>query len=110
MRPEAKESAEWATVRLRYKRPGEDESRLPVVVDAPPAAFDETPADFRFAAATVGYGQLLRESEHLGSTSFDLVAEIAAAAKGEDRSGLRSEMLYLVRTAQQLSAVRTASR
>jgi Ca-activated chloride channel family protein len=111
VRPEANESSEWATVRLRYKQPDEDESRLlAVAVDAPPAAFDDTPADFRFAAATVGYGQLLRESEHLGSTSFDLVAQIAEAAKGEDRSGLRSEMIYLLRTAQQLSEVRTASR
>jgi Ca-activated chloride channel family protein len=110
VRQDAKTSLEWATVRLRYKPPAEDESLLlSAAVEGPPIDFEAAPADFRFAAAAVGYGQLLRESQFLGEATFDSVAAIAEAAKGEDRTGLRSEFVYLLRTAQQLAQVRSSN-
>jgi Ca-activated chloride channel family protein len=43
---------------------------------------------------------ILRESEHKGSATLPLVAEIAGSALGRDQSGYRAEFLDLVRQAE----------
>ncbi len=99
--------AELAWLRLRYKRPGESESVLmerPVPAEAA-TAFEAAPGDARFAAAVAGFGQILRQSVHVGAFDFDAVAEIASAARGEDSFGYRSEFLQLVRLAESAAAL-----
>jgi Ca-activated chloride channel family protein len=93
---------ELATVKLRYKEPDGDTSRLlsMVVQDAGAA---QASSDLRFASAVVEFGMLLRDSEHRGDATFDQAVELARGAQGQDPSGLRAEFVELVRTAQQLA-------
>jgi len=87
-------------VKLRYKEPDRDESRLQTVAVASSA---ESPsADLRFASAVAAFGMLLRDSEHKGSATFESVRELVAGARGEDREGYRAELLGLVAAAESL--------
>lgn len=101
-------SGELAHLRIRYKLPGETESRL---IEQPiPAAlstrFAEAPASARFATAVAGFGQILRSSPYVGDFSLDQVERIAQEARGDDESGYRSEFLQLVRLAGEVDTVR----
>jgi Ca-activated chloride channel family protein len=94
----AADSGELLTVKLRYKEPEGDESRLQsVAVAASPV--DSPSADLRFASAVAAFGMLLRDSEHKGSATWETVRELVSAARGADREGYRAELLQLVATA-----------
>ena len=96
---------EVLTVKLRYKRPEESESRLLARTIATPVPGDARPSDsFRFAAAVAEFGLLLRDSPYRGEAAYELVYERAREALGEDGDGYRSELLSLIRTAGSLSA------
>lgn len=93
-----KETAgELMTLKLRYKWPKTDTSRLietPVKDDG--KNFKAASEDFRFGAAVAGFGMLLRESPHRGKNSFKRVEKIAQDALGHDPFGERAEFLKLV--------------
>ena len=96
---------EVLTVKLRYKRPEESESRLLVRTLMTPADGDAGPSTaFRFAAAVAEFGLLLRDSPYQGDAAYELVYQRALGALGDDEGGRRSELLSLVRTAGSLSA------
>ncbi|MFM8415161.1 MAG: von Willebrand factor type A domain-containing protein [Planctomycetota bacterium] len=96
-------SRELLTVKLRWKKPEGDTSELlEVPLEAQGDAFDAASADLRFAAAVAAFGMILRDSEHKGSASFPLVADIAGSALGGDAGGYRAEFLDLVRRAEAL--------
>lgn len=89
---------ELMTLKLRYKWPGDDASRLietPVTDDG--KKFDAASRDLQFAAAVAGFGMLLRESPHRGNLSFDDVLKIAKSSIGPDPFGERDEFTKLVR-------------
>jgi hypothetical protein len=58
--------------------------------------------DFNWAAAVAAFGMILRNSQFRGQASFDLVLELAQAAKGEDPTGRRQEFIDLVRATKSL--------
>jgi secreted protein with Ig-like and vWFA domain len=58
--------------------------------------------DFNWAAAVAAFGMLLRDSQFRGQASFDLVLELAQAAKGEDPTGRRQEFIELVKAGKAL--------
>jgi Ca-activated chloride channel family protein len=92
-------------VRLRYKAPGGDNSRLierPVRIDSV-ASLDEAGNEFRFAAAVAAFSQLLKGGEYTGNYGYGDVVELAAGARGTDPFGYRGEFLGLVRLADSLS-------
>lgn len=96
-------SGELLTLKLRYKQPEDDTSKLlefPVVDTG--MTWAETDADFKFAAAVAGFGMLLRDSEHKGSATFDSILELAEEGRGEDRYGYRAEFIELVGAAKTL--------
>ena len=103
----AAESGELMTVKLRYKQPDGDVSKLIGV-----AAFDEgltledSSDDFAFAAAVASFGMLLRGSEHAEALTYDLVTELAGTALGDGPFGYRAEFVDLVAKAQ---AIKTGS-
>lgn len=93
---------ELATVKLRYKQPDGDASRL-LSVNVKNDGSRGASTDLRFASAVVEFGMLLRESEHRGGASFEQAIELARGAQGQDGSGLRAEFVELVATAQRLA-------
>jgi Ca-activated chloride channel homolog len=91
------------TIDVRYKRPGEPESRLMRrAVSGAPVAFADASADMRFASAVAGFGLLLRESPYRGELGFDDALRIARGALGRDPNGYRRELVELVAQAKTL--------
>ena len=90
-------------VRLRYKKPAGETSRL---IETPlvdrQGRFGGASQDFKFAAAVAAFGMLLRDSSNRGDVSFDEVLNWALAGKGEDPHGYRQGFLKLVIQAQSL--------
>ena len=100
--PEGSDSGELGFLKLRYKAPGEDVSKLiaqPILPDM------GTPGDDQnFAAAIAGFGQLLRgDDKYLGAWDYADAIALAAAHKGADRFGYRAEAVKLMRLAETLS-------
>lgn len=97
---------ELAWLRLRYKLPGGDTSKL---IEQPVKTGDiedttRTSADFRFAAAVAAFGQQLRGGKYTGEFSYDDILKLAQGARGQDRFGYRGEFLALVNLAKSLDA------
>jgi Ca-activated chloride channel family protein len=101
-RPILGNSSELMTVKLRYKLPQRDDSRLLSVPVQAPSQTTSGSDDFRFAAAVAAFGMLLRDSEHRGQANYDLVEKLARSALGADPSGRRRELLQLVDKARKL--------
>ncbi len=90
-------SGEILTVKLRYKLPKLDVSKLlSVPLSGPVKPFETASENTRFAAAVAEWGSLLRDSAFKGQASFDQVLNIAKKAKGLDKEGYRSEFIGLV--------------
>ncbi|MGH8081460.1 MAG: vWA domain-containing protein [Lysobacter sp.] len=102
---------ELALLRLRYKRPGEDKSRL---IEAPllrKSIAAEPSERMRFAAAVAGYGDLLRGGTYVGEDfGWNGVIGLARGARGDDRNGYRGEFLQLAQTARSLQAAGGAAK
>ncbi|HVX11218.1 MAG TPA: VWA domain-containing protein [Pirellulales bacterium] len=100
----AADSDELATLKLRYKQPDGDESRLieRVVADVRPQQAAAS-SDFYFAAAVAQFGLLLRESPYRGSATYKSVLALAEQGLSNDPNGYRSEFLQLVRQARDIS-------
>lgn len=64
---------------------------------------DAATADYKFAAAVVGYGLLLRDSPYKGDLTWEKVQSLAEEGQGPDREGYRMEFLQLVRQARALN-------
>ncbi|WP_027668839.1 vWA domain-containing protein [Rhizobium leguminosarum] len=97
---------ELAFVKMRYKRPGEDKSALittPVDDGNAVATVDAAPQDVRFSVAVAAFGQKLSRIDALNSYSYQAIAALAAASRGTDTFGYRSDFLSLVRLADGLS-------
>ncbi len=96
-------SDEVATVKVRYKEPGEKSSRLlSFPVRDQGRTIEEGSQDLRFAAGVAAFGMVLRESKHRGSANFDLVRRLAESGRGADPQGYRSEFLRLIEVARGL--------
>ena len=102
----AESGEEIAFVKLRYKAPGSQTSRLisrPVAHSTIVSELAATSENYRFSAAVAGFGQLLRGGQYTGSFEFADAAQLAAGARGEDPFGYRGEFLSLVHTAGALA-------
>jgi Ca-activated chloride channel homolog len=109
--PSVYESDEWVTLKLRYKEPDGDKSRLMVIpVKGQVKPFQNASDDFRFVAAVAGFGMLLRNSEFKGSLTYAEVQEMARNARGRDQDGFKAEMARLIQTAEGLSRSMVNSR
>ena len=94
---------ELAAVKVRYKKPGQEDSTLRQWNLAPQVKpLEEAQQDLQFATAVAGFGLLLR-SEPLSKFDYEDVAALAQLARGEDVSGDRAEFLRLVKTAGALA-------
>jgi len=101
---EAAKSPELMTVKLRYKKPDGKKSTLiehPLVDENIPVK--RTSDNFRFSAAVVEFGLLLRDSKFKGTSSFEDVVSLAKKALGDDKEGYRYEFIKMVEKAELLS-------
>ena len=94
------ESPEIMTIKLRYKEPIGEVSKLinHPVIDSH-LKLVNTSDNFRFSAAVAEFGLLLRDSEYRQQSSFSQVASLAQSASGKDENGYRSEFVRLVGSA-----------
>ncbi|RAZ89240.1 VWA domain-containing protein [Mesorhizobium hawassense] len=96
---------EYAFVKIRYKLPNENVSKLittPVTAANEVKSFDAAGVDQRFSVAVAAFGQKLRDEDQTANFGYDRIAEIANAARGADPFGYRAEFLSLVRLAASL--------
>jgi Ca-activated chloride channel family protein len=99
-RPRDTATDELLFVKLRYKDPEGDRSKL---LDVPVTDGTRSPStDFRFASAVAAWGMLLRNSEYCADYTLADVASLARESLGEDKGGYRSEFVRLVETAQSM--------
>ncbi len=93
---------EVAEVRLRYKLPDADTSRLitrPILA----SSLRATPsASLRFASAVAGFADALRGGERMPGWSWEQILSTARDARGEDPEGERAQFIQLLRAGQAL--------
>jgi Ca-activated chloride channel family protein len=101
-------SGEVGFVQVRYKLPGERDSRLMqrVVSNAGGDRVSaQPPESTRWALAVAAFGQKLRGDPWMGEGyGWDAILEQAQGARGEDPYGERAEFLQLARAAEGLPA------
>lgn len=90
-------------VRIRYKNPGESESKLftKSTLDAGPDGSAST--DFGFACSVAAFGHLLRNSEYTGDATIGTVLALAQKNLGRDPGGYRQEYISLLKKYQRLA-------
>lgn len=103
--PKVAGNGELANVKLRYKMPSAETSKLleyPIRKSSI-ASVDKLSANFRFAASVAAFGQLLRGGKYTGEFSYADVTKLARGALAEDRDGYRREFVSLVELARTLT-------
>src|SRR6056297_1915563 len=93
------ESRELGFLKLRYKAPDDDTSKL---IEQPIARrVDEAMSNnLAFAASVAAFGQHLRGGKYLEGFGSQDIHDLASRAKGDDPFGYRGEFLQLVRLAE----------
>ena len=89
---------EWLTVKLRYKEPEGDTSKLIEQPFAPGqvSGLASQSADFRFATAVGLAASVLRQTGGLGTATLQQARELAASSKGADPHGHRAEFVAML--------------
>ena len=101
--------SELLFVKLRYKDPDGNESRL--LTHAVPDRVTARPStEFRFQTAVAEFGLLLRQSEYAGNADIADVLDRARSSLGEDEHGYRAEFVRLASAARALGLGQVASR
>jgi Ca-activated chloride channel family protein len=96
-------SGEYLTIKLRYKRPDGETSRLmEKAVRGPVNEIEYASENLRFAAAVSEFGMLLRASEYKGTSTMDKAINLASGARGEDEEGYRAEFIRLIRSVRDM--------
>jgi Ca-activated chloride channel family protein len=99
----ANASPEMLTLKLRFKQPEGNESKLlefPYTSDN--HTYRRASSDFKFATAVASFGMILRNSEYKAGANLDTVLELAEESKGTDEQGYRAEFINLVKKAKAL--------
>lgn len=99
---------ELAFLKIRYKKPGGETSKLisqPVSAKAY-SSVDAAPEATRWALAVAAFGERLRGSPWVSDRfGYDEIAALAQKSRGEDEFGLRAEFVQLVRAAKDAKSV-----
>lgn len=104
VQPATANSNELLTVKLRYKEPNENESKLlSIGLTDRQTAFEGASENLRFASSVAQFGLLLRDSRYKGNANFDNLLATAQNSRGSDLKGYRSEFLEMVGKARRLA-------
>ena len=99
---------ELGFVKVRYKQPDGDRSRL-LTHPVSGEAGGSPSAEFRFQTAVAEFGLLLKGSDYRGSASYEAVIAAARASLGADPEGYRAEFVRLAQAAETLGLASTGS-
>jgi Ca-activated chloride channel family protein len=104
--PTGVKTDEFAFLRLRWKAPDGDVSKL---IETPLKTVQlqqpESPdSELGFATAVAAFGQKLRGGSYLKAYSYRQIAELARVTRGSDEQGDRAEFIDLVELAQSLGS------
>ncbi len=97
--PKSEFAGEIGFLKMRYKLPKENESKL-ITTPIPAGASAAPNSDVTWATAVAGFGQLLKGDTHIGNFTYDDVIKMANEAKGTDEFGQRAEFINMVRNAK----------
>ncbi|MCP5473844.1 MAG: VWA domain-containing protein [Rhodanobacteraceae bacterium] len=96
-------SNEVALLKLRYKLPEQERSRLIEQTVTRPRQINAGSAQLQLAAAVAAFGEALRGGKYLDGFALGAIAGLVAEHKGQDRYGMVAELEDLVRKAEVLS-------
>jgi Ca-activated chloride channel family protein len=107
----ASTSPEMLTLKLRYKEPDSETSKL-ITQPLLDAHGDIATAsdNLRFAAAVAEMGMLLRDSKYKGDASYDEVRQLAQKSLGRDAEGYRADFLTMIAAASRLPKAEVAAK
>lgn len=88
---------ELATVKFRYKRPNEENSReiIEVIKKESLSGAKESP-DFKFASSVAWFGLVLRDSKLIKNKDLKEIENLAKEGRSKDTEGYRAEFIRLV--------------
>ena len=92
----AANTSELATVKIRYKAPDGDTSRLITTVVQNRPQKMAAAGNLGFASAVAEFGMLLTGSEYRGRASYESALTRARMFRGSDSEGYRAEFARLV--------------
>jgi Ca-activated chloride channel family protein len=102
---------ELLAVKLRYKKPEGDRSKLLLFpLEDSELEFEKADRDFRWAASMAEFGMLLRGSRYAGQASWSKLLEQAIAAAGVSPDATRQECLEMIRSSARLKGADAAVR
>jgi Ca-activated chloride channel family protein len=102
-RSETKFNQELMTVKLRYKEPDANESKLlSVGVLDKNNSIEAASENLKFASAVAQFGLLLRDSRYKGTADFSNINNLLQSSVGNDLKNYRGEFAELVARAQKL--------
>lgn len=96
----AKPADDWLYLKVRYKQPGGDDSKLMTVMAGAADYTAQPDEDYRFASAVAEFALLLKNSDYAGDASLPALIERARAAKGIDSDGYRAQFVQLAELAE----------
>ncbi len=96
--------SEYAHLKIRYKLPDEDSSKL---IERPITVKDDgkLKGETGFASAVAGFAQVLKGGKFTGDYDYDDIIELAQQTKGADPYGYRTEFIQLARKAKTAAAM-----
>lgn len=97
---------ELAFLRLRYKEPGQDKSRLIEQPIRRTQVNGQASERLRFAAAVAGFADSLRGGQYGNGMTFAELGRLAASSRGDDTYGYRAEFSQLIELASALSTAK----
>ena len=107
----ANQSEELLTIKLRYKKPDGNKSKLiekPLIDNQ--IDLKQSSNNFRWAAAVAEFGMLLRESEFKSDANFNDAIKLAKSAKGKDPNGYRKELINMMEVMQSIVSPQVANK
>lgn len=95
-------SDEWLTVKLRYKAPDSDKSKKLEIALKKSDLNKSIDKDFNFAMSVAMFGQMLRKSDFVGTSSYDKVLALARDGIDNDDYGYKMEFVRLVSAVKEM--------
>ncbi|MFC1759579.1 YfbK domain-containing protein [Planctomycetota bacterium] len=95
---------ELLTLKLRYKQPDGDQSKLLTFpVKDSDQSYAQSSRDYRFAASVASFGMMLRNSKYKGNATWDSVLELATEGTRDTNDAYRTEFIEMINKAKSLS-------